>query len=192
MAQEEIARITHYSGKLLPVDRKSPLRYPHKVSEILGAILNILEHRYPNVEATADFRDSTLLPASRADLEQLFGILLGNAFEAVATEGRVRIKVLERGPAHSKPGIYVVIGDTGKGMNAEVKAHLFEPFFSTKATTGLGLGLWMASGIVQQYGGRIRIRSSDSTTHHGTVVSVFLPFQSSSGSKFTSASSSNA
>ena len=176
MAQDEIARITYYSRKLLPVARKARLRHPQKVSKILRAILNLLEHRYPNVKATADFRNSTLLPGSRADLDQLFGILLWNAFEAVATGGRVRVKAVERSRAHTRPGIYVVIGDTGKGTSAEVKAHLFEPFFSTKSTTGLGLGLWIASGIVEQYGGRIRVRSSDSPAHQGTVVSVFLPF----------------
>jgi len=72
-------------------------------------------------------------------------------------------------------------------MSAEVRAHLFEPFFSTKDRTGVGLGLWIASAIVEQHHGRIKIRSSQAHAHHGTVVSVSFPFRSSLSSDSTSA-----
>jgi signal transduction histidine kinase len=134
-----------------------------------------------------DFSESRLLEASKNDLEQLFGIILANAFDAVATGGRVRVRVAERAHASGESGIRVMVCDTGKGMSAEVKARLFEPFFSTKHMTGLGLGLWIASGIVQDLQGRIRIRSNDAQATHGTVVSVFLPFRSSLSPGVTSA-----
>jgi signal transduction histidine kinase len=149
------------------------------VSGIVGAVLNILKHRYPNVKVTTDFRDNGLLEISTDDVEQLASILLGNAFDAVAIGGSVKVRVVERARVNPEPGIQVVIADTGKGMSAEVKARLFEPFFSTKHMTGLGLGLWIASRIVQDLHGRIKIRSSNAQANHGTVVSVFLPFRSS-------------
>jgi signal transduction histidine kinase len=40
----------------------------------------------------------------------------------------------------------------------------------------MGLGLWIASSIVDQHMGRIKIRTSQAKAHHGTVVSVFFPF----------------
>jgi signal transduction histidine kinase len=148
-----------------------------------------LSFRHPNVDVTRDFRDSELLNGSRDDLQQLFSILLENAFDAVAGAGRVQVKVVDRTPTiNGEPGIQVVVADTGKGMSAEVRAHLFEPFFSTKHWTGVGLGLWIASAIVEQHHGGIKIRSSQAPGQQGTVVSVFLPFRSAISSDAAAAS----
>jgi len=187
LAQEEITRITHYSRRILRFRRKSGPHHPQKVSEIVGALLNMLKHRHPNVKVITDFRENGQLESSRDDLEQLFSIILMNAFDAVATGGTVKVRIVERAGVNGEPGLRVLVGDTGKGMNAEVKAHLFEPFFSTKPMTGLGLGLWIASRIVEDLEGRIRIRSRDAPANHGTVVSIFLPFRSRSSSGMTSA-----
>jgi signal transduction histidine kinase len=180
MAQEELSRITHYSTRTLRFRRRPSPFNPQKLSAIIGDILPILGLRYRAVEVTRDFRDNRLLNGSGDDLQQLFSILLENAFDAVATGGRVRVKVVDRTQANTgEPGIQVLVADTGKGMSAEVKAHLFEPFFSTKDRTGVGLGLWIASAIIEQHHGRIKIRSSQAHAHHGTVVSVFFPLRSS-------------
>ena len=181
LAQEEIERITHYSSSTLRFRRQSGLLSPEKVSEIVGALLNLLKYRYPTVNVITDFRDRNPLETSRDDLEQLLSIVLQNAFDAVVSGGTVKVRVVERTLVSSGSGIRVMVVESGKGMSAEVKARLFEPFFSTKHMTGLGLGLWIASGIVKDLLGRIRIRSSDGQANHGTVVSVFLPFRSSLG-----------
>jgi signal transduction histidine kinase len=153
-------------------------------------VLDMQEHRHPNVQVIRDFRDSTPLESSGQDLEQLFGILLENAFDAVAGGGLIRVRIAERTNAKtSERGNYIVVADTGKGMSAEVESHLFQPFFSTKDWTGMGLGLWIASGIVDQHAGRIKIRSSQGRAHRGTVVSVFFPFKSAFSSGVTSARS---
>jgi signal transduction histidine kinase len=178
-AQEELARITHYSTNILRFRQRSTPLKPQNVGAIMRRVLERQEPRHPNVEVVRDFRDGTPLEASEDDLEQLFGILLGNAFDAVADGGLIKVRIFERTNAKTgEPGDDIVVADTGKGMSAEVKSHLFQPFFSTKDWTGMGLGLWIASSIVDQHAGRIKIRSSQATAHHGTVVSVFFPFHS--------------
>jgi two-component system sensor histidine kinase FlrB len=68
--------------------------------------------------------------------------------------------------------VHIQIRDTGKGIDEENLPHIFEPFFSTKAEKGTGLGLWVSQGIVQAHGGSIKLRSRRG---RGTTFSVALP-----------------
>ena len=61
----------------------------------------------------------------------------------------------------SIPFVTLVFKDNGKGMDAEIAAHAFDPFFSTKsrAAGSVGLGLSTSYGIIQQSGGTISLSS---------------------------------
>ena len=61
-------------------------------------------------------------------------------------------------------------------MPASVRGSVFKPFFTTKAETGNGLGLWVAKDLIEKHGGFIRVWSSTLPDQHGTVFCVFLPF----------------
>ena len=74
-------------------------------------------------------------------------------------------------------GEYVVIdvSDTGCGMPPEVVSRIFDPFFTTKGAgtdSGTGLGLAAVSGIIDQTGGYIRVKSA---VDKGTTFSIYLP-----------------
>jgi two-component system CheB/CheR fusion protein len=93
------------------------------------------------------------------------------------TIGTVNVTLKEAETANGEltPGrwVMIVVHDTGLGIDAEVQAHIFEPFYTTKAVgKGTGLGLATVLGIVEQSGGAIRC---ESRMGQGTAFKLFLP-----------------
>ena len=70
----------------------------------------------------------------------------------------------------------LTIADTGEGISPRIADRLFEPFQTTKESTGTGLGLWVSRGIVEKHGGTIRTRSQTGE-QHGTIFTVWLPLE---------------
>jgi two-component system, cell cycle sensor histidine kinase and response regulator CckA len=69
--------------------------------------------------------------------------------------------------------VLLTVSDNGVGMTEEVRAHLFEPFFTSKAPgKGTGLGLAMVYGAVRQNGGFIHFETAQ---NRGTTFSIYLP-----------------
>jgi len=74
-------------------------------------------------------------------------------------------------------GLRLAVADQGPGMDEEARAHLFEPFFTTRHG-GTGLGLAIAQQGVADHGGRIEVKS---VVGEGTVVTIFLPAETTGG-----------
>ena len=101
-------------------------------------------------------------------LEQVVINLAVNASEAMPGGGRL---TLATGVAEDG-GVELVVRDTGRGIQKEIRDHIFEPFFSTKhASEGAGLGLAVVHGIVSQHGGRIEVESE---VGKGTTLRITL------------------
>jgi signal transduction histidine kinase len=59
----------------------------------------------------------------------------------------------------------------------ETRKRIFEAFYTTKESTGTGLGLWVSQGIIEKHGGSIKVRSSQAGKYRGTSFSVFEPYE---------------
>lgn len=121
--------------------------------------------------------------ADAGQIEQVIMNLVINARDAMPNGGKLTLETanvsfdpesVERYP-ELKAGNYVMLAitDTGTGMSEDVKAHLFEPFFSTKGVgQGAGLGLSTCYGIVKQSGGHISVYSEPA---RGATFKIYLP-----------------
>ena len=114
----------------------------------------------------------------RADVNQLRQVLLNllhNAAEAMPDGGKVEIEsrfLLSGSDGFKKmPVAVITVTDSGKGIDAETSAHLFEPFWTTKHD-GSGLGLATTYRIIEGHGGTI---TAESPPEGGCRFTIKLP-----------------
>jgi PAS domain S-box-containing protein len=127
--------------------------------------------------------DECRVRADPGQLEQILLNLAANARDAMPRGGNLTITTanidLDETSCKNKstimPGPYAVLSvvDSGAGMTGEIKARIFDPFFSTKEVgKGTGLGLAVVYGVVQQSGGHIEVESEPGS---GTSFRIFFP-----------------
>jgi signal transduction histidine kinase/ActR/RegA family two-component response regulator len=189
--------------QLLAFSRKQVLQPERlRVGQAVASMLPMLRRLIgEHIELATDLPASTgAVNADFGQLEQVILNLVVNARDAMPDGGRLALRVANvententenaAGGASGggatmatagaaglglPPGPYVglTVSDTGSGMTPEVKARLFEPFFSTKPPDkGTGLGLATVHGIVRQSGGDIRVETEPGK---GSSFHVFLP-----------------
>jgi signal transduction histidine kinase len=104
---------------------------------------------------------------SRASLVQVVVNLVTNAAQAARDGGTVKVTLVAEGGR-----AVLCVEDDGPGMAPEVAARAFEPFFTTRPASGIGLGLPIVQGIVERHGGTISVETA---AGEGTRVRVSLP-----------------
>lgn len=137
----------------------------------LESTLSLLSHklREKRVEIARDF-DPALprVEASGSELNQVWTNLIDNAADALSEGGRITLRTRTRG-GH----ILVEVCDDGPGIPPEVRARVFDAFFTTKPVgRGTGLGLDIAQRIVVRHHGELRLDSQPGDTRFQVVLPV--------------------
>jgi PAS domain S-box-containing protein len=184
IAEQELTRAAHVTTQTLQFHRHTTMPAMADLAEVMDSAIALFATRFRSaqIELTCEYDTQTLLHCCGDELRQVFANLLSNALDAMRQGGRVRVRVCD---AHAwdearRPGLKVVIADTGSGIPKHVMARVYEPFLSTKETTGTGLGLWVTENIVRKHGGRIQLRSrsqedAPAGVATGTVFRLLFP-----------------
>jgi two-component system, NtrC family, sensor histidine kinase PilS len=170
IVHREISRLNGLIGDLL--DYANP-RPPQRVDFDLGVMVEETlavargEQAFAQVTMAMEVDRPLPVHADPAKLRQVLWNLLRNAADAAAAGGKhVRVDA-HRGP----DAITLEITDDGPGIPADQLAHIFDPFYTTKAH-GTGLGLATCHAIIADHAGHIDVASIPG---RGTTFVVTLP-----------------
>jgi PAS domain S-box-containing protein len=175
-AQEALWRITKITRQMIGLyNRIAPARHI-QVQNVVEDTLANLDTRIRKKGIRCENRISVCeFYGIEADLRQLITALLENAVEQGRSLVRIRLYNRTSSGQNVRPEFRLIIADDGPGIAPAHRDRIFEPFFSTKTEKGSGLGLWMARGIANKYGGIIRVRSTTHAGASGTCVLVVMP-----------------
>ena len=172
IARDEISRLDSIVTQFLRAIRPSrPQLQPENINGIVEEAVRFFG---PEIEARdivveTELRpDLPLLQVDRDQMKQAFYNIIKNSFEAMKRRGILRIRT-----AMDDTHVRVSFTDNGGGMSAEALSHVFEPYYTTKAS-GSGLGLLIVRRIVREHGGELAIESTEA---RGLTLTIRLPFK---------------
>jgi PAS domain S-box-containing protein len=173
MSLSETMRLAEMLRKMLSFSKPDQEeKCPVTVNEVLDEILMLHEKQLREHDIKLVSEPTTDLPpvvASKNQLRQVFLNLVANARDAMPNGGTLTVATgLDTGR------IRIRFADTGTGIRPEHLGQIFDTFFTTKTDSvrGVGLGLSVCYGFIQDHGGDIQVQSELDV---GTTFTVFLP-----------------
>jgi PAS domain S-box-containing protein len=157
----------HLSSQLLTFSKGgAPLKKVVSIGELLERSAEFALYG-SNLRADLDIAvDLWKAEVDAGQIEQVVNALLINAREAMSSGGTVRVRarnvMVEEDSNPSLPAgdyLKISIADRGSGIPEELRAKIFDPYFTTKAT-GTGLGLAISYSVVKKHGGHLLLENS--------------------------------
>ena len=144
------------------------------VNDVIRRVLDITRVKWSEWQARRGITASLEFEASEGPLvvEASIGLVgvvmhaVENAIEAVTSGGQVRIRA-----ARDDDHAVIAVSDTSCGLPESVRRAAFEPLFSTKGASRLGLGLSVVRAFAESHGGTATLSSGET----GTELALRLP-----------------
>lgn len=143
-------------------------------ADVIGAVNQAIATAHPRAEkyhVDLVFSPPGMAISVRGDTQELYRVILNlvtNAVDACVEQGGTVVVSVQPGLDE----IELRVRDNGPGIRPEITQDLFTPFYTTKGSSGTGLGLSTAQKIVQEHGGTIAV---ESTPGDGATFIVRLP-----------------
>lgn len=180
VVEQEIARMETTIKELLDFAKPPKIRrVRHDVRDTLRRALTLVDGRARQARVVIHERlgaKPVIVDADPDQLDQVFVNLLLNAIEAMSEGGELDLTVEGESPNSSAP-LRIVFRDSGTGIPATVMPRLFEPFVTSK-DRGIGLGLAISRGIMQEHGGQL---TASNAPPAGAMFVVELPLAQCAG-----------
>jgi PAS domain S-box-containing protein len=175
LMETETRRVTRITGNLLAFARQSKIEVTRfDVNELMEQtlMLNANLLRLNKIRIIEELEENLpLIKGSEDQIQQVIMNLISNAVESMAQTSRKRL-TLKTCATPDRQAVKVQIRDTGTGIPRAHLSKIFEPFFSTKKKgKGVGLGLSVVYGIIEEHGGKLYV---DSTEGRGTCFTITL------------------
>lgn len=172
MALSETVRLSDLLRKMLSFSKPDQEeRHSVDLNSVIDEILLLHERQLREIDihiALTLTEGLNLVNASKNQLRQVFLNMVANARDAMPGGGT--LSVVTGGDTDI---VYVEISDTGTGIREEHLDKIFDSFFTTKGEVkGVGLGLSVCYGFIEDHGGNIEVKSQ---VGKGTTFTISLP-----------------
>ncbi len=178
IAERELRRASAITNQTLRFHKQTTNPSAVTCDALIGEVLTIYQGRIINSKVSVEtrYRTKNKVVCFEGEIRQVISNLISNAIDAMHPRGG-RLLLRTRNATNHRTGergVAITIADTGTGMPRQTVQNLFEPFFTTKGHSGTGLGLWISQEIIKRHRGSVRVRSSQSEKHRGSVFAIFL------------------
>ena len=159
------------------VARRAPNLVPCDINEVVGGVSPMIGVEARQTGTSLALELSEAIPYVHADpllMEQVILNLSRNALESMQDTPVGERQLTIRSRANGDDTVEVEVADRGRGIDPQLEANLFTPFFSTKSH-GMGLGLHICRSIVEAHGGHVWVSRNPShgMTFHFSLKSVY-------------------
>lgn len=173
--QGDCTRLSHLMESFMAFSRPLELKFESiDLNLYLSRIVDRWRPKFSKVNVNPVINieaDIARIKGDPRSLDQVFTNLISNALDAMVEKGdTLAIKAAMNRETSGRPNVEISISDNGPGIPEDVKAHIFEPYVTTRQK-GTGLGLAITKQIVTAHKGSISVNSFPG----GTVFTVRLP-----------------
>lgn len=169
---QEVDRLNRVVGQLLDFARPIKIsKKPISMQALIEDSLKLVERQASEKNIKIETRFPSQMDTVSVDPDRINQVLLNlylNAIDSMDEGGRLAIRIPNSEQKHNTE---IKIMDDGTGISREDLAHIFDPYFTTKAT-GTGLGLAIVHNIVDAHGGKVMVESHPG---RGTTFTIRLP-----------------
>lgn len=174
-AESELERVSHIAKQTLGYYREHTSAVRASLSDIAQHAITIYgpRCRAAGITIHSSLNSDRKLVIRRGEMMQVVSNLLANSIYAMPSGGTINIEISD---VKADPqGVNIIIRDNGTGIAPDDLPRVFNAFFTTRATVGTGIGLFVAKQFIEGHGGKITIKSNQDGEAPGTTICIFLP-----------------
>jgi two-component system sensor histidine kinase HydH len=169
---QEVDRLNRVVGELHEFARPITIaRKPIQIKSYIENSIELIANQASEANVTIQTTLAPEIDEVYLDPDKISQVLLNlylNAIESMDSGGTLSVGLSVNAV---KEGVEIRISDSGAGISKDDLAHIFDPYFTTKAA-GTGLGLAIVHNIIEPHQGEIKVESQPD---QGTTFTIFLP-----------------